>query len=138
MKTSVNGFVELNFKYIHKKVKNPFHEGFLTELPDLQARIQVSLFNILQEGDIQIRGYKLRMALDMQFVFTANPEDYTNRGSIVTPLKDRIGSQILTHYPETVAIARTITEQEVRLNDHQKETVYVPSLAKDLLEQIKR
>jgi magnesium chelatase subunit I len=108
----------------------------INELPDLQARIQVALFNILQEGDIQIRGFKLRMPLDIQFVFTANPEDYTNRGSIVTPLKDRIGSQILTHYPETVAIARIITEQEVRLNDHQKETVYVPSLAKDLLEQI--
>ncbi len=108
----------------------------INELPDLQARIQVALFNILQEGDVQIRGFKLRMPLDIQFVFTANPEDYTNRGSIVTPLKDRIGSQILTHYPETVAIARTITEQEVRLNDHQKETVYVPSLAKDLLEQI--
>ena len=108
----------------------------INELPDLQARIQVALFNILQEGDIQIRGFKLRMPLDMQFVFTANPEDYTNRGSIVTPLKDRIGSQILTHYPETVAIARTITEQEAKLNKQQSETVYVPSLARDLLEQI--
>jgi len=108
----------------------------INELPDLQARIQVALFNILQEGDVQIRGFKLRLPLDIQFVFTANPEDYTNRGSIVTPLKDRIGSQILTHYPDTVAIARTITEQEVCLNENQKETVYVPSLAKDLLEQI--
>ncbi|HLP64857.1 magnesium chelatase [Flavobacterium sp.] len=108
----------------------------INELPDLQARIQVALFNILQEGDIQIRGFKLRMPLDMQFVFTANPEDYTNRGSIVTPLKDRIGSQILTHYPETIGIARTITQQEARLNKEQSETVYVPSLAKDLLEQI--
>jgi len=108
----------------------------INELPDLQARIQVALFNILQEGDIQIRGFKLRMPLDMQFVFTANPEDYTNRGSIVTPLKDRIGSQILTHYPETVAIARTITHQEATLDQQQSETVYVPSLAKDLLEQI--
>jgi magnesium chelatase subunit I len=72
----------------------------INELPDLQARIQVALFNILQEGDVQIRGFKLRLPLDIQFVFTANPEDYTNRGSIVTPLKDRIGSQILTHYPE--------------------------------------
>ncbi|HXB08032.1 MAG TPA: AAA family ATPase, partial [Puia sp.] len=71
----------------------------INEIPDLQARIQVSLFNILEEGDIQIRGFKLRMPLDMLFVFTANPEDYTNRGSIVTPLKDRIESQILTHYP---------------------------------------
>ena len=108
----------------------------INELPDLQARIQVALFNILQEGDIQIRGFKVRLPLDMQFVFTANPEDYTNRGSIVTPLKDRIGSQILTHYPETLAVARIITEQEARLNTMQTEAVYVPFLAKDLLEQI--
>ncbi len=108
----------------------------INELPDLQARIQVALFNILQEGDIQIRGFKVRMPLDMQFVFTANPEDYTNRGSIVTPLKDRIGSQILTHYPESIAIARTITHQEAKLDKLQLDAVYVPSLAKDLLEQI--
>jgi magnesium chelatase subunit I len=108
----------------------------INELPDLQARIQVALFNILQESDIQIRGFKLRLPLDMQFVFTANPEDYTNRGSIVTPLKDRIGSQILTHYPETIAIARAITEQEAKLDQLQSDLVYVPSLAKDLLEQI--
>ncbi|RTZ03533.1 magnesium chelatase [Flavobacterium sp. RSP49] len=108
----------------------------INELPDLQARIQVALFNILQEGDIQIRGFKLRMPLDLQFVFTANPEDYTNRGSIVTPLKDRIGSQILTHYPETIKIARTITEQEAKLDATQNNMVYVPSLARDLLEQI--
>jgi magnesium chelatase subunit I len=93
----------------------------INELPDLQARIQVALFNILQEGDIQIRGFKLRMPLDMQFIFTANPEDYTNRGSIVTPLKDRIGSQILTHYPESIAVARTITHQEAKLDKHQSE-----------------
>ena len=108
----------------------------INELPDLQARIQVALFNILQEGDIQIRGFKLRLPLDMQFVFTANPEDYTNRGSIVTPLKDRIGSQILTHYPETIEIAKTITTQEAKLDHRQSESVYVPELAKDLLEQI--
>jgi len=108
----------------------------INELPDLQARIQVALFNILQEGDIQIRGFKLRMPLDMQFVFTANPEDYTNRGNIVTPLKDRIGSQILTHYPDSIKIARTITEQEAKLDATQSDLVYVPSLAKDLLEQI--
>jgi magnesium chelatase subunit I len=108
----------------------------INELPDLQARIQVALFNILQEGDIQIRGFKLRLPLDMQFLFTANPEDYTNRGSIVTPLKDRIGSQILTHYPESVEIAKTITSQEAKLVESQAETVYVPDLAKDLLEQI--
>ncbi|WP_338409931.1 magnesium chelatase [uncultured Flavobacterium sp.] len=108
----------------------------INELPDLQARIQVALFNILQEGDIQIRGFKLRLALDLQFVFTANPEDFTNRGSIVTPLKDRIGSQILTHYPDNIAIARTITQQESKFDTNQSDAVYVPSLAKDLLEQI--
>ncbi|MEJ1221965.1 magnesium chelatase [Sediminicola sp. 1XM1-17] len=108
----------------------------INELPDLQARIQVSLFNILQEGDIQIRGFKLRLPLDLQFVFTANPEDYTNRGSIVTPLKDRIGSQILTHYPEDIKTARKITEQEARLDERQTSAVFVPDMAKDLLEQI--
>tara|TARA_R110002072_G_scaffold148769_7_gene296404 strand:- start:6400 stop:7902 length:1503 start_codon:yes stop_codon:yes gene_type:complete len=108
----------------------------INELPDLQARIQVALFNILQEGDIQIRGFKLRLPLDMQFLFTANPEDYTNRGSIVTPLKDRIGSQILTHYPETIKIAKTITSQEATLDKRQSETIFVPELAKDILEQI--
>jgi magnesium chelatase subunit I len=108
----------------------------INELPDLQARIQVALFNILQEGDIQIRGFQLRFPLDIQFVFTANPEDYTNRGSIVTPLKDRIGSQILTHYPETIQIARKITEQEAKLEGDQKENISVPSLAMDLIEQI--
>src|SRR5215216_5954205 len=84
----------------------------INELPDLQARIQVALFNILQEGDIQIRGFKLRIALDIEFIFTANPEDYTNRGSIVTPLKDRIESQIITHYPKSIEISRAITQQE--------------------------
>ncbi|WP_299621430.1 AAA family ATPase [uncultured Tenacibaculum sp.] len=108
----------------------------INEIPDLQARIQVSLFNILQEGDIQIRGFKLRLPLDIQFVFTANPEDYTNRGSIVTPLKDRIGSQILTHYPKSVEIAEKITEQEAKILQGQKDTVHVPQLAKRLVEQI--
>ncbi|NJB82697.1 magnesium chelatase [Wenyingzhuangia aestuarii] len=108
----------------------------INELPDLQARIQVALFNILQEGDIQIRGFKLRFDLDMQFVFTANPEDYTNRGSIITPLKDRIGSQILTHYPESIEIAKTITQQEAKLEENQAKNIYVPELAKDILEQI--
>ena len=108
----------------------------INELPDLQSRIQVSLFNILEEGDIQIRGFKLRLPLDLQFVFTANPEDYTNRGSIVTPLKDRIGSQILTHYPEDIGTAKKITEQESNLDALQLKSVVVPEIAKDLLEQI--
>lgn len=107
----------------------------INELPDLQARIQVALFNILQEGDIQIRGFKIRMPLDLQFVFTANPEDYTNRGSIVTPLKDRIDSQIITHYPKTLDIGKRITQQEANLKPEQK-SITVHELAKDLIEQI--
>jgi len=114
------------------------HRGIfvINELPDLQARIQVALFNILQEKDIQIRGFKLRLPLDIQFVFTANPEDYTNRGSIVTPLKDRIESQILTHYPRTVEISRQITQQEASLTREQKTNVEADDLVKDLVEQI--
>jgi magnesium chelatase subunit I len=108
----------------------------INELPDLQARIQVSLFNILQEGDIQIRGFKLRLPLDLQFVFTANPEDYTNRGSIVTPLKDRIDSQIITHYPKDISISKKITAQEARLKKQQSDLVSVNEIAKDLIEQI--
>jgi magnesium chelatase subunit I len=108
----------------------------INELPDLQARIQVSLFNILQEGDIQIRGFKLRLPLDVSFVFTANPEDYTNRGSIITPLKDRIESQILTHYPNTLEIARMITEQEARITKDQEKMIEVPELLKNLLERV--
>jgi magnesium chelatase subunit I len=108
----------------------------INELPDLQARIQVALFNILQEGDIQIRGFKIRMPLDLQFVFTANPEDYTNRGSIVTPLKDRIDSQIITHYPKTLDIGKRITQQEARLKEVQQKTITINELAKDLIEQI--
>lgn len=108
----------------------------INELPDLQARIQVALFNILQEGDIQIRGFKIRMLLDIQFVFTANPEDYTNRGSIVTPLKDRIDSQIITHYPKTLEIGKHITQQEARLKAEQRKLVSTNEIAKDLIEQI--
>ena len=108
----------------------------INELPDLQARIQVALFNILQEGDIQIRGFKLRLPLDIQFIFTANPEDYTNRGSIVTPLKDRIESQIITHYPKSIAIGKKITGQEARLEGKPVAHIHVPELMKDLIEQI--
>jgi magnesium chelatase subunit I len=96
----------------------------------------VALFNILEEGDVQIRGFKLRIPLDILFVFTANPEDYTNRGSIVTPLKDRIQSQILTHYPRSIEVALSITEQEAFVHDHQKTRVGVSELVKRLIEQI--
>lgn len=114
------------------------HRGIfvINELPDLQARIQVSLFNILQEKDIQIRGFKLRLPLDIQFVFTANPEDYTNRGSIVTPLKDRIESQILTHYPRSIEVSRRITQQEAVLSPAQTANIETDGLVKDLIEQI--
>ncbi|MBL0340533.1 MAG: magnesium chelatase [Bacteroidetes bacterium] len=108
----------------------------INELPDLQARIQVALFNILQEGDIQIRGFKIRIPLDIQFIFTANPEDYTNRGSIVTPLKDRIGSQILTHYPKSIELSKKITAQEAKLPAEQKENVEVGDLVATILERI--
>jgi magnesium chelatase subunit I len=108
----------------------------INEIPDLQARIQVSLFNILEEGDIQIRGFKLRMPLDILFVFTANPEDYTNRGSIVTPLKDRIESQILTHYPKNIDHALMITEQEADITDDQKVRVKVSDMLKRIIEQV--
>ena len=108
----------------------------INELPDLQARIQVALFNILEEGDVQIRGFKLRLPLDILFVFTANPEDYTNRGSIVTPLKDRIESQILTHYPKTLEHALEITSQEANISPDQKTKVKVSDLVKRLIEQV--
>ena len=108
----------------------------INEIPDLQARIQVSLFNILQEGDIQIRGFKTRLPLDIEFVFTANPEDYTNRGSIITPLKDRIESQILTHYPEELSVAKAITQQEASITKDQKEKVFVPEVVHNILERV--
>jgi magnesium chelatase subunit I len=108
----------------------------INELPDLQARIQVSLFNVLQEGDMQIRGFKLRLPIEVQFVFTANPEDYTNRGSIVTPLKDRIESQITTHYPDSIDIGRKITQQEAKVADAQRDAIHVSDTLKDIIEEI--
>ncbi len=114
------------------------HRGIfvINELPDLQARIQVSLFNILQEGDIQIRGFKVRLPLDIQFVFTANPEDYTNRGSIVTPLKDRIDAQIITHYPKSIEVGKRITKQEARIKEQQRGLVTTNEIVHDLVEQV--
>jgi magnesium chelatase subunit I len=133
--------LHLNFadeRVIHFGIIPKSNRGIfvINEIPDLQARIQVSLFNILEEGDIQIRGFKLRMPLDILFVFTANPEDYTNRGSIVTPLKDRIESQILTHYPKTIDMALAITEQEADVMEDQKAKVKVSDLVKRLIEQV--
>lgn len=125
-------------RVIHYGIIPRSHRGIfvINELPDLQARIQVSLFNILQEGDIQIRGFKLRLPLDILFVFTANPEDYTNRGSIVTPLKDRIESQIVTHYPKSVELSKAITEQEADVLPEQMGRLEVPDMCRMLVEQI--
>lgn len=125
-------------RVIHYGLIPRAHRGIfvINELPDLQPRIQVALFNILQEGDIQIRGFKLRLPLDLMFVFTANPEDYTNRGAIITPLKDRIQSQILTHYPKDIQISAAITKQEAQLTESQIASVKVPNLIATLIEQI--
>ncbi|MEB2783130.1 magnesium chelatase [Algoriphagus persicinus] len=133
MKLSYNDERVIHYGLVPRSHRSIF---VINELPDLQARIQVALFNILQEGDIQIRGFKLRLPLDIQFVFTANPEDYTNRGSIVTPLKDRIESQIITHYPKSIEIGRRITAQEAKLKGRPVDNIYVPELMKDLIEQI--
>jgi magnesium chelatase subunit I len=133
MKLSYNDERVIHYGLVPRSHRSIF---VINELPDLQARIQVALFNILQEGDIQIRGFKLRLPLDIQFVFTANPEDYTNRGSIVTPLKDRIESQIITHYPKTIEFGRKITAQEANLKGKPLDRIHVPELMKDLIEQI--
>ncbi|MEP7195007.1 MAG: magnesium chelatase [Saprospiraceae bacterium] len=108
----------------------------INELPDLQTRIQVALFNILEENDLQIRGFKLKLPLNLLFVFTANPEDYTQRGNIITPLKDRIESQILTHYPEDIATALNITFQEAQINLEKKKKIFIPELLAQILENI--
>jgi magnesium chelatase subunit I len=107
----------------------------INELPDLQPRIQVGLFNIMQEKDIQIRGFNIRIPLDILIVFTANPEDYTNRGNIITPLKDRIDSQIFTHYPRKLEDAIAITEQEA-LVDRGDKKVMIPRYFREIVEQI--
>ncbi len=109
----------------------------INELPDLAPRIQVGLLDILEERDIQIRGFPLRIPLDVLMVFTANPEDYTNRGSIITPLKDRIASQILTHYPRSLADARRITDAEAwSARDDGAPAVEIPAFLLDLIEEI--
>ena len=122
------------------KVHVPYFFRKINELPDLQPRIQVGLLNIMEEQDIQIRGFNVRFPLDVLMVFTANPEDYTNRGSIITPLKDRIDSQIHTHYPKTVEIGIEITQQEAwesrRIDDQSLPKVHVPYFFRKIIEQI--
>jgi magnesium chelatase subunit I len=107
----------------------------INELPDLAAKIQVGLFNIMQEGDVQIKGYPIRMALDVVLVFTANPEDYTARGKIITPLKDRVGSEIMTHYPETVELGMAITAQE-SWTRRDARPVQVPEFVAEVVERV--
>jgi magnesium chelatase subunit I len=108
----------------------------INELPDLAGKIQVGLFNIMQEGDVQIKGYPIRMALDVLLVFTANPEDYTARGKIITPLKDRIGSEIRTHYPPTVAEGMEITSQEAWTIRGGKARIVVPDYIREIVEEV--
>ena len=112
----------------------------LNELPDLAGKVQVGLFNIMQEGDVQIKGYPVRLALDVLLCFTANPEDYTARGKIITPLKDRIGSEVVTHYPETVDLGMTITRQEAwtrRVDGAGRALpVRVPELIAEVIERV--
>ena len=107
----------------------------INELPDLAGKIQVALFNIMQEGDVQIKGYPVRLALDVALVFSANPEDYTARGKIVTPLKDRIGSEIRTHYPETIEEGITITAQEA-WSERKSTPTEIPAYVRAVIEQI--
>ena len=114
----------------------------INELPDLAGKIQVALFNIMQEGDVQIKGYPIRLELDVEIVFSANPEDYTARGKIVTPLKDRIGSEIRTHYPELLDEAIAITEQEAwtarsyAADNDQIQRIHIPHYIRQIVEQI--
>jgi magnesium chelatase subunit I len=108
----------------------------INELPDLAGKIQVGLFNIMQEGDVQIKGYPVRLPLDVMLVFTANPEDYTARGKIITPLKDRIGSEIRTHYPATLEHGMAITAQEAWTDRAETEGLAVPEFVREVIESI--
>src|SRR5947207_10906384 len=110
----------------------------INELPDLAPRIQVGLFNVLEERDVQIRGYPIRLNLDVCIVFSANPEDYTNRGRIVTPLKDRIGSVIRTHYPETIDEGITVTQQNAWLERDAGVKVEMPRFMAEVVEEVVR
>jgi magnesium chelatase subunit I len=123
---------------IHYGLLPRAHRGIfaINELPDLAGKIQVGLFNILQEGDVQIKGYPVRLPLDVLMVFTANPEDYTARGKIVTPLKDRLGSEIRTHYPQTLEQAVSITRDEAWTDRHDEGKVLVPYYLREVVEEV--
>ncbi len=123
---------------IHYGLLPRAHRGIfaINELPDLAGKIQVGLFNILQEGDVQIKGYPVRLPLDVLMVFTANPEDYTARGKIVTPLKDRMGSEIRTHYPQTLEQAVSITRDEAWTVRYAQDRVLVPYYIREVVEEV--
>jgi magnesium chelatase subunit I len=108
----------------------------VNELPDLSPRIQVGLLNILEERDVQLRGHPVRFPLDVMLVFSANPEDYTNRGSIITPLRDRIASQVITHYPPTLDVAKRITDQEAWIQRDSGVAVHLPAFLRDIVEEV--
>src|SRR5207253_10443599 len=109
----------------------------VNELPDLAGKIQVGLFNIMQEGDVQIKGYPVRLPLDVMLVFSANPEDYTARGKIISPLKDRIGAEIMTHYPKELSLGVEITRQEAwTTREGFKDRLLIPDFIRETIEQI--
>ena len=123
---------------IHYGLLPRAHRGIfaINELPDLAGKIQVGLFNVLQEGDVQIKGYPIRLPLDVLMVFTANPEDYTARGKIVTPLKDRLGSEIRTHYPTTLEQGVSITREEAWTERREEGKVFVPYYLREVVEEV--
>lgn len=123
----------INFGLIPRTNRGIF---VINELPDLQPRIQVALLNIMQERDIQIRGFNVRIPLDISMAFSANPEDYTNRGNIITPLKDRIDAQIITHYPKDVEVGISITRQEAWDKREEDVQVYIPDVYRELIERV--
>jgi magnesium chelatase subunit I len=123
----------INFGLIPRTNRGIF---VINELPDLQPRIQVALLNIMQERDIQIRGFNVRIPLDVSMAFSANPEDYTNRGNIITPLKDRIDSQIITHYPREIGVAKEITRQEAWTERNGLVRISVPDCYRTILENV--
>src|SRR5438309_2342826 len=134
----IHGYERTVIPAVHNGIIPRTNRGIfaINELPDLAPRIQVALLNILEERDLQIRGFPIRIPMDVVLVFSANPEDYTSRGNIITPLKDRIDSQILTHYPQSIDTARRITEQEAWTDREDGAKVEIPPYVRDLIENI--
>lgn len=133
LKLSLASEEVINFGLIPRTNRGIF---VINELPDLQPRIQVALLNIMQERDIQIRGFNIRIPVDLFMAFSANPEDYTNRGNIITPLKDRIDAQIITHYPKEMDIALQITEQEAWVHRDDDSKIHIPRMYREILENV--